>query len=870
MSDYNWAADRLLPVGIQVQDRGLLLQAGGDSISFSGPLFGVDSDRPLRAEWSVEDGAVTVLSLHLTAEQDTLLRRVTWLPGEWEAGCERVVNRTDLQDNAVFLRKGDVSFFLTLDFPYSEISTSGISYPPYLTVPARTSYACHTLSIGACQLSGEFVGDLDQAEIEAFSTYIERRYPQRFERPMFLSACITNRMTDVREGRVFYSMYDNPTLFLDPELLEEDIRLCADVGIEYYQVFEGVFDWPDVERTGRAYRRVKSVADGLGVRLGGYVDPNGPYCPHYNYEHRTLDRPEWEMRDSEGHTTGRMCLGHAEYASFLSSRLVEHAREYGEELICFDFLGIRPCFAEDHGHPPGDVYRQVLHLVELMQNLATTNPQYLVWSNSGNWVQFMPKLTWWNPNVYLTDPHVREYSPTLNILKLLGDSRREQMVTLHERYGIPYRAFTNCEYYAFPRSRVPDHRVFEYSLLQGLAVTPNLCLGELRPLLNRVSSSQREYCLAFIRKWTDFVRSNFDVWKHTLRVGDPPGVGSCELYAHIAGDRGFVCLVNQNPFPRVARFRLNGSIGLAGNGPYRVWEIYPRECPLSGQTLPVASFGDEIACTVPAHGVRYLEIRPPRPAAGLQVYGHPAQVEDTAGGYRVRLSAPQGEIVNLGLVFPAGQTLDSVVARQTPTVPMFSFPVEAAIVERKGNVGRMRVSFPRRQAPRELTRWRVEPGGVEVQLPQLGGSSFLGGLVSGAFSEDYEVELDITVGATAREGLLPAAPPVSPQQGETVPWAPHQTFVTQFDLPFIETPRWGNMPGYGDDTVVELAFSDSSAVASIEAQLNGRPVPVLRYPYPRRPEWWSYYVELTGVAKPGPTELSVDVTWPDVDAPPGQ
>ena len=104
------------------------------------------------------------------------------------------------------------------------------------------------------------MGDYDRAEIEAISTYIEQRYPLRFERPVNSSVCITNRLTDLREGGVYYSLYDNPTLTLDVETLEEEIRLCAEIGLEYYQVFEGLFDWPDDPRPAVALERLMKYA----------------------------------------------------------------------------------------------------------------------------------------------------------------------------------------------------------------------------------------------------------------------------------------------------------------------------------------------------------------------------------------------------------------------------------------------------------------------------------------------------------------------------------------------------------------------------------------------------------------------------------
>jgi hypothetical protein len=788
------------------------------------------------------------------------VEKIHWFAGKWSGADETAVQRTSRQDNVLFLRKGKVSFFISLDFPYSKITDASVSYPPTKSLAAGATYTAHTITVGACQLAGIRVGPFDRAEIEAVSTYIEQRFPPRFERPMFVSACIVNRMTFARDGLVFYSTRDNPTLGLNPKLLEEDLRICGELGIEYFQLFEGVFDWPDEAQAGAVLRRLTKLAQPLGVRLGDYVGLDGPYCSHYNYENRALDKPEWRQKSADGRV-GPFCLGSG-YADFLREKLVAHNRKYAEQMICMDFLQIHPCHAPNHGHPPGDVYQQVRGLVELCQALGKLDPNYLVWSNSGNWQEFMPKLTWVNPNVYLTDPVIRAYAPTLNALKILGDSRREQMVSIHDQYFVPFRAFCNCEYYAFPRSRVPDQRVFEYSFLQGLAVTPNICPAEVRTFFNRIPGPQREACARFMRRWMDFIRENFDLWKHTAIVGDAPGIGAMEIYAHTKADRGFVCLVNQNPFPRTARFRLDQSIGLTTGEKFFVTEIYPQEAPLAEQALPWSARGQELVCDMPPHSVRFLRIAPAahKPARTLQVLGLPATVMKTSTGYVVTLSAPQGKLEKLGLIFPPGEALASVSAQQKPTGKCYTFPVAARMLEQSGNVARVAVQFPRGLAPRALVNWQVTPGDVPTQLPTTG-CRFLGGLVHGALSEDYTVELTITTKRDAAVGSLPPLVPAEPPKAAPLPVAKQQTFTTRFLLPFIEPAGFGCMPGYDDDTVLELAFDDPHAVKSIGARINGRPIEVRVYPCSRRGDFRTHYIELTGNVEPGTIELALDIEW---------
>lgn len=860
-------AGKLLPVRLVSRGKSHTLQAGGESIAFEGDLVHVDGDGVLKSQVTPERREILILYHTIQAAAGGLLREVNWFDGLWASGCERVVASTNLQDSFLFLRKGDVSFLVSLDFPYSRIDEHGITYPPHETLAKGQTWTGHSLSIGACRTTGRKVGRFDVAEIEAASAYVELRFPPRFNRPMITSACITNRLVELREGRIFYSLQDNPTLTLSPDLLEEDIRLMHEIGVEWFQVFEGMFDWPNDDRPGRAMRRLTKLGHKLGVRLGDYIHPGELYCPHYNYEHRRVDRPEWRVLNAKGEAH-QLCLAQPDYFAMLRDAVLAHNHKYRQQFICLDMYHLEPCHATTHGHPPGDVYRQVRNLIRLMDDLAALSPEFLVWTNSGNWIQLAPKLVWHNPNVYLSDPHVRGYAPSLSQHKILGDNRREQMVTVHEAYFVPYRAFCNCEYYAFPASRLPDIKVFEYSLLQSLAVTPNLCPAETRTFLNRSPAVSREPCIRFLRRWTDFLRSNFDAWKNTLRVGDAPGVGAAEAYSHIRdkGDRGFLCLVNQNPFPRTLKLALNASLGLTSGKQFVLTEIYPDagDRPIPEQALPAAAWNDELVFSLPPHSVRYLKISPGAISKGLTVCGPHTAITKQGKGWRIALRAQQGKTVRVGLVLPPLTSLASVNATQAPTVPMYTFPASARIVHATGNVAWVDVTLPRSPAPRELTNWTVEPGGKNVSLPRLPECGFLGGLIHNAFSENLDVWVDIeTVKDKSRKHPTPVPPPSVPagEAGTGIgPTAsPRQTFTTEFDLPFIDW--WPTRPGSDEDCVLELSFADPAQVAALSATLNGNPIEVRKYVYPGKVEWHSFYIDLSGQTRPGQQRLAVTVDW---------
>jgi hypothetical protein len=675
---------------------------------------------------------------------------------------------------------------------------------------------------------------------------------------MFLGCAITNRMTDVRDGRIFYSTFDQPTLSLHPELVEKDLELCSKLGIEYYQVFEGVADWPNKEKTGASYRRLLAKAKSLNVRMGDYIVPQGMYCPHYNYQHRALNHPEWLMIDSSG-KKGYECLASKDYQKLLWKTIIEHNRKFNLQIICLDFLEIKPCYAINHNHEKGDVYQQINAMVRLMKDLNALNPNFMVWTNSGNWIDLMPKLIWYNPNVYLTDPHIRDYSSHLNVLKLFGDGRREQMVSVHESNFVPYRAFTNFEYYLSPNSRLSDAKIFEYSFLQGLAVTPNIGLGELRTYLDRIPTQDADKSMRFISHWLKFIKDNFDIWKHTKRIGDAPGIGAAESYAHILKDKGFIVLVNQNSFPRTTTFALNNSIGLTLGERFSLYELYPQECLIAEQPLPFAKRDDSITCVMPPNSVRIIQIRPTQKLNFPAVFGNSAEIQKTNNGYRFTLNAQQGKNVELGIVLPAGQVIDKITSRQTPTVPMYTFPTNLKVLEQTGSLARIEIQFPRELAPCELTKWHVIPGDRDMEFPPSDNKGFLGAIVHNAFSEEYEVQVDVSLKAENTDNQRIFSKPPSPKLNSVSLKGEKMTYETSFVLPFIE--RYGLNRSPSDDAIIELAFSNPKEVGELKCLLNGKEVPIKQYRNPRRPEYYSFYVELSGNVNPGKVDMVLNVQY---------
>ena len=153
-------------------------------------------------------------TLSFLPKRRTILNRVSLWNARWTHPPR--IARTKIQDIAAFYRHSGHGIFVSLDFPYSKIETENgwtqISYPPQDALDPEQTYTCHSLTLGAVRLRGVERYGSDLGEVDAIDAYIQERYPLRFERPMFVSASITNRYTQVQDDIVFYTMKDQPAL----------------------------------------------------------------------------------------------------------------------------------------------------------------------------------------------------------------------------------------------------------------------------------------------------------------------------------------------------------------------------------------------------------------------------------------------------------------------------------------------------------------------------------------------------------------------------------------------------------------------------------------------------------------------------------
>ncbi len=863
----------------------------GEAASFTGAASELDWKLDYRL---IAPGLITK-TLSITPKRDLVLKQVSMWNGS--SAVPPVVASTSLQDIAAFYRQDGRGIFVSLDFPYSRIVTAGqetsVTYPPYQKLKAGQIYECHSITIGATELTGHARYVFDDGEVDAMDTYMQTRFLLRFDRPMFLSACIYNRYTQVTDKGVFHTMKDHPTLSFNQDLLKREIELMPKLGMEYYQLWTGPFDSVPGDPDPKFVHEVVKFARQRGVRIGDYSDVGGLFCYHYNeYRNSLQNHPEWGLKHSD------LCLGNPKYSNFYRDMVVENDRNYGFEIHCLDFLNIHECNNAEHGHPLGrdSIYAQVKGLVDILEGLNSVSPNMLTESNAGNWAEFLPKLAWTNHNLYLTDPFIASPWQGLNMTRILDDVRREQMVSLHYLRFMPYRSYTNCQYFFCNNSIVPDIRNYHYGALSSIAVTPNLCLAEIRPWLDRLNPEHNAQVLAFYKKWTDFLKHNYDLWTKTYQVGDNPGMGSVEIYGHAKDDHGFVFLVNPQYWDRVVDVPLDSSLGFTGKGRVEIAELYPVERLRLTEHGTSVALGSKISVNVPAQTVIVLEAKPvPERIDKPRLYGVPGTIEAKNGSYLIKTSGPQGTTERCAVVLPgASKPVASVEVHDYPKQPKRLWaPTPVKMVATSGNATAMDVTFRRDAAPNELRQWQVKSGSLAdgtaagwttdlrdatslkfplfvdvkdetVQFPMWDAAAdkaglgpladFCGAYVENAFYEDQETWIELKTGDTPgapRAAVKAVKPdtvlrslPELAKSGDKSWWA-----RTNFHLPFMYT--LGSEPFLDEHTILVLPFVRQSRIGQVRAWINGQPLEVRAYLYPRNRSYACFYADLVGTAAKG-------------------
>ncbi len=832
-------------------------------------------------------------SLSIIPTNSLLIKRVNM----WNvrSSYNPVIARTALQDMAAFYRSSDCGLFVSLDFPFSDITRQGdilsVTYPPFIQIKAGQDYACQSLTFGATRLTGRSRYGYDDGEVDAMDAYVQERFEPRFDRPMFVSTPINNRYTQMQGDVIFYTMKDHPTLSFNSDLLKREIKLLNQLGIEYYQVWTGAFDSVPNDPDPNYVKEMVAFGQKNGVKIGDYSGTSDVFCVHYNEYRKTLaDYPEWNLNHSD------ICFGNPRFVDFYISQVVPNCKKYGFDIHCLDFLNIKPCNDSNHHHQPGreSIYAQVLGLTRVLEALNAVSPQMMTWSNSGNWGEFLPKIAWTNHNLYLTDPFIASPWQGLNMTRLLDDARREQMVSLHYSRFIPYRFLTNLQYFFCQNSIVPDIRNFEYGALSTIAVTPNLSLGEIRPWYDTLPADDQQHVKSFYKYWTGLLKRNYSLWKKTYSVGENPGMGSVEIYGHASGKTGFIFIVNPQYWGRTVDVPLNAELGFAGQGEVEIRELYPNQQLFLSAQGPFASLGTSIPIHVEPQQVLVLKVSAaPKKISKPRLYGLPGTVERKGQDYILKTEGLQGRTRRCVVLFPSGgRTVVSAVADENvPKQPKRLWsPTPIKIASSSSKDVTLDVTFRRDAAPDELRNWKAKKADLSkgltsgwqnglddaselrfplfvdakddsIKLPMWSATAGFGPLanfcaayVENAFQETQQTWINLKTSADgkAQPGEMTSGErladlreiPVEAKDPSSSWW-----LQTSFHLPFM---YWsGSEPFFDKHTFLVFPFVSKERVRDIKAWINGSPLDVRDYRYPRNRALGCYYADLVGTAAKG-------------------
>ncbi len=810
------------------------------------------------------------------------------------ARCE-VAKSSGGFDICLFLSGGSSGLFFTLDFPYNDIiSEQGhfeISYPPHRRVSAGETVRSHTLTVGGYSLRGVKRGHYDLGQAEAFRRYLLFDYAKpHLQAPQLVYTSIVNQYTEVNpnvpdtprgqfpvQNKIFYTLTNSPYLMLYPERIPEEIDFCKEVSMEFCQIYEGPFEWTEEIPTPETLLKVATYAQKANVKLGLYTGANNLTAQHFNHYGEHKGKPEWRMVDAAGNVASTYCFGSDEFTQWFTDTIARASEDYGFQMANFDFLTIAPCYAENHDHLPGGIYQQVANVRKCLSDIRTAVAGYVFDSNLG-WTPLIPKIACEMDGFYFTDPYVNTYFPALNATKILDDSRRADMIKYFRDYLTPVEYFRNCEYFVCADSVVHDMSIFEYGVLQGLAVTPNLQLGESRALFDRSSRRQCEAAKEFLAQWTQFVKENWEYYHYTRILTDSPSIGQVEIYAHCKKDRGYVFLVNPNPFRLPAQFGLDETIGLSSPGDINLRELYPeKNCLPAIGCLPHKRHGDIVEYMVEGQSCVVLAIEPAGPSDSARLFGLPARLRKTPEGYQATLSYFQGYEKQLVLQLPPDEAVEAICVdgKEVPFV-------------QEGNLFQFSVTFPKGRVDPEIRQWVIRAGSLDsglernfhsgikgdtVMFPVLEhflseyepsryraaldaadlslSATFLGAYIENLLNERYPLSLEIrsqqeaksqTGEITVKQNIPPSV--LLPDQKELL-LANHEELwlSSKFDVPFVQTYI---PPDYYRHNFIMLNFLMPEQIAKMRAWINGREVAVNRYNYWRGgPGSFVYYLDGT-------------------------
>jgi hypothetical protein len=415
------------------------------------------------------------------------------------------------------------------------------------------------------------------------------------------------------------------------------------------------------------------LARSKGLKLVAYVYPVLPFSQN----------PEWLARNTkfQGQTL-YASLGVRSFQDWLIENLLAFYRRTGIGGFCFDYTFL--------WYDGTSRYAQWWGWRRVLETLRTQVPDMAIdgrqlYQRYGPWI--------WLAGSY---PHPTSTDEQPESFTVFPDLHIDRVSANRQRYtAYWYRSYEFCPMEIMPgffthqtprndesgemphistakssdmlvpfRQRDWDYLGWRYSVLSSIATAGWNNVIDMIPArdpeeFHLFSEPDKQW----FRHWLDWADTNRDFLRNTRPILGQPAIGKADGTSAILKDRGYLFLFNSNGNKTLARFALDGSIGLEKQGHYLLKEIYPLEGRLLGKAeAGLWSYGDSVSLTLGGTSALVLKVVPAsEPISSALLFNAPGQAA-LAGG-SLALTGIRGEIGTdekvLALV-PKGATVKQV------------------------------------------------------------------------------------------------------------------------------------------------------------------------------------------------------------------
>jgi hypothetical protein len=567
---------------------------------------------------SVHGFAEYVIKVRHKGKKNFYVRRVMCGEFQFQHSFQQVILHTDgtILETPInfFLREPEGGIILGLAYPYQELggdaegSSFSLGYEVEAHVAADSEFETEPLFIGTYRFEGTGVfkpfnkvpyrfvtpnpEERDLGEIWAMQAYVRTKVPYH----------------PVQGEKQLYMFLNAWWAGLPIAKLKPAIDLMAEVGVRdvgtretYYGLCEHMERCTQFENLPAGYqiklpeaaRKIIAYGKRKGVGLITYCTP----CRAF--------RPEWEMRDKNGHPimygeVRSVCFASCEAAEFTLWLWDNMLKQAGADAYGFDgriltsynavdldvgSIGPPPCYAGNHGHKPGhNFYLDYKNGQHLIGNLRRRNPRMFL------------EVYWGLKRTYPWG--LASFNGCENYYESNGpqDDRMQSWYNQNHRFLPNYINFAQVRGYTNPEIRK--------EIISGLSISSHLQLGVGVKILNRPQNQE------FFRKWTAWANQNHPYLNVKRDLFGQPWSIPLDGSAHLLRDRGYIFLFNEGATDMVGSVPLNDWIGLTEGHAFNIKQIYPKEQMLEVRVergksvfLPVEASGAAVVSVEPASAV---------------------------------------------------------------------------------------------------------------------------------------------------------------------------------------------------------------------------------------------------------------------------